>query len=239
MASAGVVLTAPLRPRLALRDASECARRQTMLMPALFFTIAIVATDSSQTITRPEIPPQLAAIAAQMRQVHNLRARVQQDKEISVLAETVHNEGTFAFERPRRLVMDFDGVGGTRLVVDGDLMALQYKSLGRTERTQLSHDPRARAVAEHLFLLLDADPEALTAVYNLAVLSAAPLKLRLTPLNPALAKILAHVDADIDARGFVSTLAVVEANGDVTRWRFERVTINTTLPAGIFAMPTP
>jgi outer membrane lipoprotein-sorting protein len=183
------------------------------------------------------IPPELTAMADRMHAVRTLSARVRQEKELSALAEVVVNDGRFAFERPRRLAMDLEGPGGTRLVIDGDTMVMQYKTVGRSERTELSRDPRARAVAEHLFLLLDADPASLAKVYGLTVLEHRPLRIRLTPLAEALAKILAHVDADLDERGFVSTLTIVEANGDRTVWRFESPVVNEPIPAERFTLP--
>ncbi len=194
----------------------------------------------AQPAAAPEgvaIPPELAAMAAKMQSVRTLTARVRQEKELSALAEVVRNDGSFAFERPRRLAMDFDGPGGTRLVIDGDQMTMQYKGLGKVERTQLSRDPRARAVAEHLFLLLDADPPSLAEVYGLTVVGKRPLRVRLTPKAEALRQILAHVDAEIDERGFVSTLAIVEANGDRTVWRFESPAVNAAVPPERFAVP--
>jgi len=185
----------------------------------------------------PAIPPELAVMAAKMREVRSLTARVRQEKELTALAEVVRNDGRFAFERPHRLEMDLDGPGGTRLVIDGDDMAMTYKGVGRTERMQLSRDPRARAVAEHLFLLLDADPNELAKIYGLEVLQAKPLRVRLKPLAPALAGIIAHVDADLDPRGFVSMITIVEANGDRTVWRFDAPTLNAVIPAQRFALP--
>ncbi len=185
----------------------------------------------------PAIPPELLAMAAKMHEVKSLTARVRQEKELAALAEVVRNDGRFAFERPRRLEMDLDGPGGTRLVIDGDTMAMTYKGVGRTERMQLSRDPRARAVAEHLFLLLDAEPSELAKVYGLEVLQPKPLRVRLEPLAPALAQIIAHVDADLDPRGFVSMITIVEAGGDRTVWRFEAPVLNVAVPPQRFALP--
>ena len=185
----------------------------------------------------PPIPPELADLAERMRTVRSLAARVYQEKEIAALAEVVRNEGRFAFARPRRLAMDLDGPGGTLLVLDGDTMTVRYKGLDRTETTRLSVDPRARAVAEHLFLLLDADPPALARVYRMEVLGRRPLEVRLTPLAEALSRIIGHVDAQLDPRGFVSTLVIVEANGDRTRWSFREPVINAPLPSDLFSPP--
>jgi outer membrane lipoprotein-sorting protein len=211
-------------------------------MPAAAAMPAAATTSSdvpAAATAAAEIPPELAAVAAKMRGVRTISASLHQEKELAALAEVVRNEGTFAFERPRRLAMDLSGAGGTRLVVDGDVMVMQYKGVGRTERTQLSRDPRARAVAEHLFLLLDADPPVLAKVYRLTVLRQSPLRVRLTPLADALARVLAHVEADIDGRGFVSAMTITEGNGDRTVWRFDRPVINQPIPAERFAVASP
>ena len=209
-------------------------------MPLAWLLLVVAGAASApagHAATTPSIPPELAAMAAKMREVRSLTARVRQEKELAALTEVVRNDGRFAFERPRRLEMDLDGPGGTRLVIDGDTMAMTYKGVGRTERMQLSRDPRARAVAEHLFLLLDADPTELAKIYRLHVLQAKPLRVRLEPIAEALAGIIAHVDADLDPRGFVSMITIVEANGDRTVWRFDAPTLNAAVPPQRFALP--
>lgn len=207
--------------------------------PALTLLAALVLAPAAAPppATTQPLPPELVAMASRMRQVRSITARVHQEKELAVLAEVVRNDGRFAFERPRRLEMDLDGPGGTRLVIDGDVMAMTYKGLGRTERLQLSRDPRARAVAEHLFLLLDADPEALAALYGIQVLRAKPLRIRLVPKAEALRRVLAHVDADLDPRGFVSSITIVEGGGDRTVWRFDDPILDAPIPAARFALP--
>jgi outer membrane lipoprotein-sorting protein len=187
----------------------------------------------------PSLPQELVTAAERLQQVHSLEARVYQEKRIAALTDVARDNGTFAFERPRRLAMDLGGPAGTRLVIDGDTMALTYKALGRTERIELSQDPRARAVADQLFILLEADVAALARVYSAAVLGKSPLRVRLTPLSETLGRIIAHVDATIAARGFVSAIDIVEANGDRTLWRFDEPVLNKPIPAERFALPSP
>ncbi len=184
------------------------------------------------------VPAELLALATKMRQVRSLTAVLSQEKELAALAEVVRTQGTFAFERPRRLAMDLFGPGGTRLVIDGDRMAITYKGLGKTERKSLASDPQARAIAEHLFLLLEADAEALAKVYDVAIVGRKPLVIELTPLHPALARLLRKVEATVDERGFVSQLTLTEANGDSTRWRFSSPAFNKPIPPERFAAPS-
>ncbi len=174
----------------------------------------------------PTIPPELAAVAAKTRTIHSLEVRMHQEKKLAAFGETLSADGTLAFARPRRLAMDLSGDGGTKLVIDGDQMMMHYKALAKTERLSLAKDPRARAVAEHLFLLLDADPVALAEIYHLEVRAAAPLLVRLKPKSPALARLIAHVDARFDARGFVDEMTMTESGGDTTRWLFRDPVLN-------------
>lgn len=181
-----------------------------------------------------DLPAELQAIAVRMRTIQSLEVRMHQEKEMAAFGEVLKAEGKLVFARPRRLLMDLDGPGGTTLVINGDTMSTRYKALNKTEHKNLSRDPRARAVAEHLFLLLDADPEALSAVYRLQVLTTSPLKVRLVPKPEALARIIAHVDAKFDARGFVDELTLYESGGDTTRWRFDTPRINFAVDASRF-----
>jgi outer membrane lipoprotein-sorting protein len=175
------------------------------------------------------------AIAVRARHVQTLRARMLQEKELAVLGDVIRSEGTFLFERPRRLRMDLGGDSGTVLVIDGDRMVTHYKGLGKTERVRLSRDERASHVADHLFLLLDGDPVALGKVYEVEVRGREPLQVRLTPRSDGLAKVIRYVDAELDRRGFVASITVREANGDRTAWRFVDAVVNARLPASSFA----
>jgi len=182
----------------------------------------------------PTVNPELAAISREMRAIFTLSAHMHQTKTLSVLDEVVESDGTLVFARPRRLAMDLAGEGGNTLIIDGDTMTMVYKALSNTERTLLSRDPRARAVAEHLFLLLEANPEALAPLYSLDVQHKAPLKIRLTPKAEALARILSFVDATFDKRGFVTELLLEETNGDTTRWTFDNPKINQPVSDNAF-----
>src|SRR5690606_24127919 len=116
-----------------------------------------------------------------MAKVGTLQVNMRQQKEMSVFGEMLEAEGRLVMARPRQLMMDLSGPGGTRLVVKGNAMTIHYKALNKTERFDLSKDPRARAIADHLFLLLEADPEALQATYSVEVSSEKPLTIRLVP----------------------------------------------------------
>lgn len=180
------------------------------------------------------LPQSIDAFAKKMRDVQTLQTSMRQEKEIAALEETIKTTGTLAFARPQRLCMNLTGSGGTTLIIDNDRMTTIYKALNKRETTRLSTDPRARAVAEHLFLLLQAQPEALASVYELHLLHEQPLVLQLVPRAPALAKILKNIEAELDPRGFVKRLFLQEGNGDVTRWYFEQPRINEPLTDACF-----
>ena len=126
---------------------------------------------------------------------------------------------------------------GTILIINGDEMILHYKALKKTERHQLSRDIRSKAIAEHLFLLLDANPESLSKTYTIKVVQASPLKIQLTPKAEALRKLIATIDAEISNRGYVAQLVLNESNGDKTRWRFTNPVLNTPLDGALFTFP--
>jgi outer membrane lipoprotein-sorting protein len=189
-------------------------------------------------VTAPEaLPPALARLAESAGAIQTLSAELEQEKELAAFAEVTRSRGTFRFARPRRLRLDLDGVGGSTMLIDNDTMTVRYKTSGRVERTPLSSDAKARVVADHLFLLLSADPRALAPIYEVAVLEERPLlRIRLTPRAPALAKILASITASIDARALVHELVIREANGDRTRWRFTHHHLNEPLPDKLFQL---
>ncbi|MBI5509350.1 MAG: outer membrane lipoprotein carrier protein LolA [Deltaproteobacteria bacterium] len=212
----------------------EPLRRSVSLLVAL---LSVAAAPAIEEVAPPAVPAPLALIARKMQEIKSLTAHLRQTKEIKILAEVAQSEGTLTFVRPRRLAIDLEGPGGTTMVIDGDQMTLVFKAVRRTERKSLAKDPRARAVAEHLFLLLEAEPQALQQTYDLKVVSDKPLAVRLVPRAAVLAKILRQVQARFDPRGFVDLLVVEETNGDVTRWQFEDTHINPPVPETAFAVP--
>ncbi|MEE8409190.1 MAG: outer membrane lipoprotein carrier protein LolA [Myxococcota bacterium] len=181
----------------------------------------------------------LTSLSKHVQSIRTLQANMVQRKEIIVLGEAIETQGTFAFARPRRLVIDLEGAGGITLIIDGDQMTTHYQALGRTDRVRLSADTRAAAVAEHLFLLLEGDPAAMNRSYDLEETGTEPFRLRLTPRSAALRRVIAHVDTTFDPRGFVTEIVLSEANGDRTTWTFTDVRLNAEIPAGRFRLANP
>lgn len=183
-----------------------------------------------------ESVPELRAVAARMRAIKTLQVSMHQQKEMSVFGEVIKSTGTLTLARPRRMVMDLEGPGGTRLVIDGNQMSMHYKALNKTERFDLTRDPRAKAIADHMFLLLDADPDALSGTYGIEVTARSPLRVRLVPQPAALRKLIRHVDIRFDHTQLIAELVIQEENGDVTRWLFTNPVVNEEIEATRFAL---
>ena len=198
--------------------------------------LPVLAMLASTAAGDPSWPPEVRALAARMQRIQTLQVKMRQEKEMAVFDEVIRCTGTLTIARPRRLAMDLEGPGGTRLVIDGDRMGMHYKALGRTERMSLAQEPRAKAVADHMFLFLDLDPEALSATYQLEVRSTAPVALRLTPRPEALRRIIRQVDIRFDSRGFVDELVLTEGNGDETRWTFDDPVIDAPIDPATFTL---
>jgi len=204
----------------------------------LVMTLVCGAPPPAPPTVKP-IPDELTQMAAKMKQVQTLSVAMHQEKTLLAFGDTLQADGRLVFARPRRLWMDLTGPGGTTLAINDAQMAVHYKTLDKTEHHDLRRDPRAKAVAEHLFLLLDADPVALAAVYAVSLLKSQPLTVRLVPLAPALHDVISSVEAQIDANGFVSRLELLEANGDKTVWRFSAPVINQPVADSLFALGNP
>ena len=208
-----------------------------LVLPALALLSAAPITGApAKAPAPPPVPPEVRAVADRMHGIRTLRVTMRQEKEMQVFGEVVRSTGTLTIARPRRLAMDLEGPGGTRLVIDGDRMGIHYKALGRTERMSLSQDPRAKAVADHLFLFLDLDPEALDETYLLEVRSVRPVVVHLTPRPDALRRIIARVEIRFDDRGFVDELLLVEGNGDRTRWMFDDPVVDQPVDPAAFTL---
>lgn len=204
-------------------------------MLALIATLTLGQAAASELA--PTMPAPLEKLAKAMQQVRTLQASMRQEKEMAVFGETIVSRGRLAFVRPRMLWMDIDNPGGSTLIVNGDQMVMHYKGLGTTERFDLRRDPRAKAVAEHLFLLLEADLGELGRIYTLTVQQEKPLRFSLTPRAEALARIISRIDARTNGRGLVSRLDLIESGGDVTRWSFDEQVVNAEIDSSRFQVP--
>jgi len=204
-------------------------------MHGVALTLAWVVTAQAPG-SPPRPPAALEAVAAKMRTLISLQVDMRQEKEMAIFGETLRSRGTLVLARPRRLAMDLDGAGGSTLVIDGDRMAMHYKALDKTERFDLTKDPRAKAIADHLFLLLDADAAGLQETYALEVAATEPLQITLTPKPEALRRIIAQVTLRFDRNHFVDKLIIQEAGGDRTIWWFDDPVVDRPIDPERFSL---
>ena len=88
---------------------------------------------SRQPASSPSYPAELAPLAAKMRSITTLQANVKQEKELAAFGDVMRAQGSLVFARPKKLVMDLSGAGGTTMILTGDQLVMHYKALGRTE----------------------------------------------------------------------------------------------------------
>ncbi|MCK5689521.1 outer-membrane lipoprotein carrier protein LolA [Myxococcota bacterium] len=203
----------------------------------LFVSMLLLPAASETTI-----PAELLQIAKVMHSVQSLQAHMEQEKELSIFGEVLKSSGTLSFSRPGKLRMELTGDGGHTLVINDDEVAIHYKSLGKTERKKLATDPQAKAIAEHLFMLLDADPKALDKVYAISIIPTVSDKqskttaIILKPKAEALAAIINRVEVEFNAQSFVKTLTIFERSGDLTRWLLSKQRSNIKLSQELFTL---
>jgi outer membrane lipoprotein-sorting protein len=177
--------------------------------------------------------PSLATRAARFPKVERARADFVQEREVSLVAEVLHANGTLALAAPASFRLDLRtpesmtliAAGGTMTVVDADGKTMpvpaEYTGLAAFARTLTDLLLGTRAPHGFSEAWRDADTVVLTPSAD----SASPfteITLHFAPQGP-----------------LPETIAMRERSGDRTTIRLEHVVLNPTLDPARFAAPSP
>ena len=189
---------------------------------ALLLALSSVALHAGWA--EPPPPPSLEGLLAHLAASPGLRARVEEQKHISLLREPLVSRGTLAFVPPQLLIRVMDEPGFSRLVIDAD--EFRYQAEGAEGRVEIRAHPPLRALVDGMRQLFAGDADALAKSFETAwqADAADPMAWRLT-LRPREAAMREYVSRlEVAGRGFeLQELRVVESGGDETRMRFHDV----------------
>jgi outer membrane lipoprotein-sorting protein len=216
------------------------------LLAALLVAAPLAAAESPPDPRRPGLPPgeRLGALLDRMQleqsRVETLEADFTQLKESQFLIAPAESSGQFSYAAPDRVRWEHRSPNPISLVVRGDEMITWYRDLERVERMRVGH--HSQRVLEYLGAT--GSVERLREYFSIRLVlerhPKRPYRLELTPRFARLSKRLRKMIAWVDPELFlVSRLRFVEADGDVTEYRFERLRVNGRLPADRFELDLP
>jgi outer membrane lipoprotein-sorting protein len=179
--------------------------------------------------------PLVARLEKTAAGVKSLASDFVQEKHLSMFKTVVTSKGRFYYKKPDRLRWELVEPVASGFVLTGRTGRRWHERTGRTEAFDIGQEPVMKLVADQLFAWTKADFTWLRREYRIAVISEAPVTLRLEPVSAATAGFLDHLLITFSADGtYVRTVELHEKDGDFTRIRFVDTAVNTPLPSGIF-----
>jgi hypothetical protein len=165
----------------------------------------------------PDSSGELSRLMNGMARRPGVVARFVETKHLALLEEPIESRGVLYFAPPDRLVREVESPALSRLVIDGDRLAMRDRA--GNQDVDLGSNPIAREVVENFVVLFGGDLAALERRYEIGFESAAEgWRLRLVPRAATVRRLIARVEIRGDASG-MRELSLFEQDGDrsVTR----------------------
>lgn len=194
----------------------------------------------------PALAPaeRLGALVERMRleqeSLETLQADFVQTKESSMLLETAEATGTFSYAAPDRVRWEYRTPDPISLVIAEDRMTTWYRDLDRAEEVDIGR--QSQKVLEYLGAgsSLGTLLEYFDVELHRPQDATAPLELALAPRFERVARRLAGMSLWIDPEIYLPVrLRYVEADGDVTDYRFSNIRLNGAIPDERFELDLP
>lgn len=194
----------------------------------------------------PALAPgeRLGALVERMRLeqegLETLQADFVQTRESSMLLEAAEATGTFFYAAPDRVRWEYRTPDPISMVIAEDRMTTWYRDLDRAEQVDVGR--QSQKVLEYLGAgsSLGTLVEYFDVELHRPQDGAAPLELALVPRFERVARRLAGMSLWIDPEIFLPVrLRYVEADGDVTDYRFSNFRLNGEIPDERFELELP
>jgi outer membrane lipoprotein carrier protein len=183
-------------------------------------------------------------IRFEQKRLTSLEADFVQFRVSEFLAAPEESKGAFAYSAPDLVRWDYLAPKPVSLVIREDEMLTWYRDLGKAEKVKVGR------ASSQVFRYLNASGSLDTLTKYFAVTfafppagsagAAEPYRLDLSPRFARIRKRLAAMSLWIDRKLFLPVrVRYVEANGDTTEYRFERLRRNGEIPGSRFELAIP
>ena len=181
----------------------------------LFFLISTsLAADESPPWTLERLMQALAG-------VEQHQARFSETRELSLLQQALTSTGTLSFQRPDRLIKEFDPPHGVRYEIDANRLLIRGRD-GGEEIIRLDNAPQLLAYVAAMQAVLAGDLERLHSYFELRLEGPREAwNLLLTPKEPGLARQVRQVEIS-GAHSEVLRFLILEQGGDRIITRLQR-----------------
>ncbi len=184
------------------------------LLPLCLLATALAATAAAHAADLA------AEVGARLLRPPVLRGEFEQSKQVAGFKKPLLSRGDFVVARERGVVWrTLAPFAGVLKLTPNEIVATQGG--GEAFRLSAQKEPSVRVINGLMFSLLNGDMAALDPQFKIegeAGAGSKPWSLRLTPRQPAFAKLMTRIELSGDQ--YVRAITLVEANGDQTTIRF-------------------
>jgi outer membrane lipoprotein-sorting protein len=196
------------------------SKRRSAPRLALLVLLA-AASAGAEPPAIPSGPLTLEALMQRMAATSGVRAEFREEKRLALLETPLVSEGTLYFIPPSRMARITTRPGASRLVIDG--ARISYTDETGASDVDLAGNRVARTIVENFVVLFAGDLAALRERYQVGFESQQlRWRLQLTTRAAPLSQFLASVEMKGDGAA-LQEMTIREADGDLTRTRFQRV----------------
>ena len=202
----------------------------------LLFAAAAVAQDSPTDVAAKAA---LEKLAAKMKDVRTLTAKVVQSRRTELLDKPIVSSGTMAYRRsPARLVFQLSEPRRAEIHLDQGSYQVYRPDEKRLERIDFSGED----VTSKILMVFEPKAEEIGKAFAVrgGESKDGAIEVRLESSNEQLRKRMKKIALTVaEADGALRRIAYTDSEGDEIQFDLADVVINPDLPAGIFELKTP
>ena len=187
---------------------------------------------------RLEVLVEQIRVASSQRR--SMEADFTQTKESALLQYPLESRGVFSYQAPDKARWEYLSPDPISLVIQGEEMVTWYRDLGRAERYRVGR--QSQKVIEYLgaSTSIIALLEYFTVFLHTPSDAEEPYQLKLEPRYKRIAKRIKELEIWVEPERYLPVrIRYVEADGDVTDYRFENFRLNDDLPPELFEINLP
>lgn len=193
--------------------------RRLLLRVLLFFSLVSVQVAGATATADP-----LAQVRTQVAQVPLLRGNFSQEKQVAGFRNPLRSNGRFVLAREKGVIWTTVAPFPSEIVITRDRIISRQRDGSSRVEVDGRQQPGLRTVNAMMFALMSGDMKALTTTFDVKSEPAEGKAWRMT-LSPR-SRQLAQAFTSVRLAGdrYVREVELREANGDVTRLRFDGLT---------------
>lgn len=215
-------------------------KRLASLALLLFFAGAGVVSAETRLKGNDAIDKVIREVSERQKKITSLQADFRQEKSMALLAATETSTGTFVFSKPNRVLWTYHEPKPVTMLIANGWLTTYYPELNRAEKIEV------RRFEDRIFKYMGAASGAIDELGKYFDFTFVDSKsnrhytLELKPKTKTVAKRVRRIKIWIDRQSYItSKFEYEEGDGDMTRYEFTNIRINTPVPESQFTLKLP